>query len=66
LRNGQLAAGRDCAGEYHLYYFLLELNEFGRDLFKLIDLLLKIKFIEIAEDGPSEFISVAPWHSRHV
>ncbi len=55
LKNGQLAAGRDCSGEYHLYYFLFELNDLGRDLFRLINLLLKIKFIEIKENEPGEF-----------
>jgi hypothetical protein len=67
LKNGLLAAGKDCAGEFHLYYILPELNELGRSLFCLIETLLKIKFIEIADsDEKGEFISIAPWHSRQV
>lgn len=66
LKNGQLAAGHDAAGEYHVYYLLFELNDVGRRLFELIKLLLKINFIEINDQESGEFISVAPWHSRHV
>jgi hypothetical protein len=66
LKNGQLAAGHDAAGEYHLYYLLFELNDVGRRLFELIKLLLKVNFVEIKDQESGEFISVAPWHSRHV
>jgi hypothetical protein len=66
LKNGELAAGSDVAGEYHLYYLQFELNDVGHNLFQMIKLLLEIKFIEISDDESGEFISVAPWHSRHV
>jgi hypothetical protein len=68
LKNGLVAAGKDCAGKFHLYYILPELNEMGRSLFSLIETLRNIKFIEISEskDDDGEFISVAPWHSRQV
>jgi hypothetical protein len=59
--------GKDVAGDFHLYYILRELNELGRSLFSLIETLLKINFIEIADpDDQGEFISIAPWHSRQV
>jgi hypothetical protein len=67
LKNGLLAAGKDIAGEVHVYNVLPELNELGRSLFSLIETLLKIQFIEIAEsDEEGEFISIAPWHARQV
>jgi hypothetical protein len=66
LKNGQIAGGKDCAGEYHLYYIIPELNELGRNLFRSIKTLVDIKFIEIKDGDNGEFISIAPWHSRHV
>ena len=65
MKNGQIAAGEDCAGEYHLYYIIPELNELGRNLFVLIKTLIDIKFIEIEDEG-GEWMSVAPWHARQV
>ncbi|HLJ25516.1 MAG TPA: hypothetical protein VKY85_02290 [Candidatus Angelobacter sp.] len=65
LRNGLVAAGEDCSGEYHLYYIIPELNELGKSLFELIKTLIEIKFINVKED-PNEFISIAPWHHRQV
>jgi hypothetical protein len=65
LQDGQVVSGEDCAGEFHLYYIVPELNELGRALFELIRTLMKIKFIDI-KDKPGEFISIAPWHARHV
>jgi hypothetical protein len=65
LKSGQIAAGEDCAGEYHLYYIIPDLNDLGHALFGLIKTLIDIKFIEIT-DEPGEFMSVAPWHFRQV
>jgi hypothetical protein len=65
LKSGQVALGDDCAGEYHLYYLIPELNDLGRALFALIKTLIDIKFIEL-DDDPGEFMSVAPWHARKV
>lgn len=66
MKNGQIAAGEDCSGEYHLYYIIPELNDLGRNLFKLIETLVDIKFIEIKDDEGGEWMSVAPWHARQV
>ena len=65
LKNGQIAAGEDCAGEFHLYFLIPALNELGQALFGLIKMLADIKFIEI-NDEPDEFLSIAPWHRRQV
>jgi hypothetical protein len=65
LKNGQIAAGDDCSGEFHLYYIIPELNELGRNLFELVKTLINIKFIEIKDAG-GDFMSIAPWHSREV
>jgi hypothetical protein len=65
LKSGQIAAGKDCSGEFHLYYIIPELNELGQNLFKLIKTLIDIKFIDIKDEG-GEFVSIAPWHVRQV
>jgi hypothetical protein len=65
LQNGQIAAGDDYSGEFHLYYIIPELNELGQNLFKLIETLIEIKFIEI-KDEPGEWMSIAPWHAREL
>ena len=65
LKNGQIAAGDDCSGEFHLYYIIPQLNGLGQNLFKLIETLIDIKFIEIKDEG-GEWMSVAPWHVRQV
>jgi hypothetical protein len=65
LKNGQIAAGEDYSGEFHLYYLIPELNELGRNLFELVKTLIDIKFIEIRDEG-GEWMSIAPWHARQV
>lgn len=65
LKNGQIAAGEDCAGEFHLYYIIPRLNELGQSLYGLIKTLVDLKFIEIKDDR-GEFVSIAPWHARQV
>jgi len=65
LKSGQIAAGEDCSGEYHLYYIIPKLNELGQSLFELIKTLIDIQFIKIKNEG-DEFVSIAPWHSRQV
>jgi hypothetical protein len=65
LKSGQIAAGEDCSGEFHLYYIIPELNDLGQNLFKLIKTLIDIKFIDIKNEG-GEFVSIAPWHGRQV
>ena len=65
LANGDRVSGVNCSYEYFLYTFGARLNKLGKALYESVVALEKAKLIEITS-GKSEWISVAPWHSRAV
>ena len=65
MSNGQKIYGDDAAGEYFEYRIAVMLNSLGHELFESVRLLTSLGLGEERLDEP-EFISVAPWHGRHV
>lgn len=65
LSNGDVISGVNASYEYFAYECSMRLNDIGKELFEWVQFLSKVGLIEITPNK-SEFISIAPWHSRAV
>ena len=68
LKNGDQIFAPDCSGEYCEFVLGARLNELGQKLFEYVKALLDMGLLELrsSEEEGHTFISVAPWHHRHV
>jgi len=65
LDDGTKIRGINCFDEYYEYKFSIRLNEYGRQLFEFVEILGKMKLIDI-DESTTDFLSTAPWNSRDV
>lgn len=66
LANGETIFGPEALGEFYSFDFAVELNEYGQKLLGMVNQLAAMGLTEANEEGKTQFISVAPWHGRHV